>query len=156
VGNYPGLCASTTNKNSFAVEVFTYLQLTAGINRFRVESDDSLGIYSGANLDDTSVPLYQHSGSRGAVTIDFFVMANGLYPFHIIHSQGGGAAAVRIHSVNLSDNHHPPERYGRRPGLLSAGLEVNFLIGRTEHLVCGYRRQRRERAGADRKQCALR
>ena len=37
-------------------------------------------------------------------SFDFFVPADGLYPFHIIYEEGGGAAYLRLHSVNLSDN----------------------------------------------------
>ena len=40
VTNFPGLCIPPANVNSFAVETFAYLQLTAGLHRFYVDSDD--------------------------------------------------------------------------------------------------------------------
>ena len=50
VTNFPGLCLPPTNVNNFAVEVFTYLELSAGAHRLLVDSDDAVAVYTGANL----------------------------------------------------------------------------------------------------------
>ena len=102
-GNFPGLCLPTANPNSFAVEVFAYLQLTAGVHRFYVDSDDDVGVYMGANLAATSPVVVETTGVVHE-SLDFFVPADGLYPFHVIYEEGGGAAYLRLQSVNLSDN----------------------------------------------------
>ncbi len=103
VTNFPGLCIPPANVNSFAVETFAYLQLTAGPHRFYVDSDDAVGIYSGTNLTDTSTALVEND-SVIHTAFDFVVEADGLYPFHIIYEEGGGAAYLVLHSVNPSDN----------------------------------------------------
>jgi hypothetical protein len=103
ITNFPGMCLPPANVNSFAVETFAYLQLTAGAHRFFVDSDDAVGIYSGANLSDTSTVLAQNDGVTHTA-FDFLVPADGLYPFHIIFEQGGGDAYLVLNSVNISDN----------------------------------------------------
>jgi hypothetical protein len=103
VTNFPGLCIPPANPDSFAVETFAYLQLTAGAHRFYVDDDDTVGIYSGTNLADTSMALMQTTGVTHA-PFDFVVEADGLYPFHIIYEQGGGQAYLVLHSVNLNNN----------------------------------------------------
>jgi len=101
--NFPGLCLPPPDVNSWAVEIFAYLQLAAGINRIYVDSDDCVGLYSGSNLRDTSNPFVQTTGVVHE-SIDYLVPAAGLYPFHVIFEEGGGAAYLRLQSVSLSDN----------------------------------------------------
>ena len=103
VTNFPGLCIPPANVNSYAIETLAYLQLTAGHHQFYVDSDDTVGIYSGTNLTDTSMVLLESSGVIHTA-FDFVVEADGLYPFHIIYEEGGGAAYLVLNSVNLSDN----------------------------------------------------
>jgi hypothetical protein len=103
VTNIPGLCIPPANVNSFAIETLAYLQLTAGTNRFYVDSDDTVGIYSGTNLTDTSIVLLQSSGVIHTA-FDFIVAADGLYPFHVIYEEGGGAAYLVLSSVNNGVN----------------------------------------------------
>ncbi|MGO8930941.1 MAG: hypothetical protein ACLQU3_29135 [Limisphaerales bacterium] len=110
ITNFPGLCIPPANVNSFAIQVLTYLQLSNGIYTFYVDSDDTVGIYSGTNLTDTSSVLFQSTGvvnsgsgsTPGSFT--FVVEADGLYPFNIIYEEGGGAAYLVLNSVNLSDS----------------------------------------------------
>lgn len=104
VANFPGLCIPPANINSFAIEIFTYLQLTAGPHRLLVDSDDAVAVYSGANLRDPSaVTLVSNNGVTHAAA-DFFVPADGLYPFRIVYEEGGGAAYLVLKSVNPTDN----------------------------------------------------
>ena len=103
ITNFPGLCIGTTTyQDSFAVETLTYLQLSAGAHRFYVDSDDSVGVYSGTNLTDTSTVLVQNNGTLHA-SFDFVVAADGLYPFTIIYQEGGHPATLVLSSENLSD-----------------------------------------------------
>jgi hypothetical protein len=100
--NFPGLCLPPANINSFAVETFAYLQLTAGLHRFYVDSDDTVGFYSGTNVVDKSIVLLETTGVVHQ-SFDFIVGADGLYPFHIVYQQGGGGAYLVLNSVNLSN-----------------------------------------------------
>jgi hypothetical protein len=103
ITNFPGLCIGTTTyQDSFAVETLTYLQLSAGAHRFHVDSDDSVGVYSGTNLTDTSTVLVQKDGTLHA-SFDFVVEADGLYPFTIIYQEGGHPATLVLSSENLAD-----------------------------------------------------
>ncbi|MEI7935271.1 MAG: immunoglobulin domain-containing protein [Verrucomicrobiota bacterium] len=102
VSNFPGL---GTNQNSFALQAAAYLQLTAGLHRFYVDSDDCVAIYSGTNVTDTSTVLFaRYDGTVYHESFDFLVAADGLYPFNIIYEQGTGPAYLVLHSVNLADN----------------------------------------------------
>ena len=103
--NFPGLCLPPAHVNSFAIEVFAYLNLTTGLHRFHVDSDDAVGVYTGANLADTSIILVQKDGVTHA-DFDVVAAADGLYPIHIIFEQGGGDAYLVLSSVDLSDNSH--------------------------------------------------
>jgi hypothetical protein len=100
--NVPGLCPGTYN--NIAVESLAYLELTAGIHRFRIDTDDRAGLYSGANVRDTNAPvLWENPGNTANSTFDFVVEANGLYPVRCLWEETGGGAHLYLRSVNLSD-----------------------------------------------------
>ena len=101
VTNFPGLCIPPANTYSFAVEAFAYLRLTAGQHTFYVDSDDAVGIYSGTNLKDTSNVLVQQDWG-GNTTFNFFVEADGLYPFLIIYEEGHPGAHCVLKSGSSS------------------------------------------------------
>jgi hypothetical protein len=106
VTNYPGLCYPTIYPNYFACQVQVYLQLTNGIHRFHVDSDDGVAIYSGTDVNDTSALLCVADNNGGSVThkdFDINVPADGLYPFNIIHEEGNGDAYLCLYSSYLSD-----------------------------------------------------
>lgn len=101
VTNFPGLCLPPTNVNNFAVEVFTYLELTAGAHRLLVDSDDAVAVYTGANLHGTTTLI-----SKDGVThefADFVAPTAGLYPFRIVYQEGGGAAYLVLKSANAGN-----------------------------------------------------
>jgi hypothetical protein len=100
--NFPGLClpAGDAHVNSFVVDVQAYLQLTAGVHRFHVNSDDAVGIYSGTNPNDSSAALYEYNGVANA-DFDFLVPADGLYPIRVVMEEGMGGAYVNLYSVDL-------------------------------------------------------
>jgi hypothetical protein len=105
ITNFPGLCIAPANGSSFAIQAQAYLQLTAVTNRFHVNSDDCVGIYSGTNVTDTSIVLFQSPPVTAVDTnFDVIVEAPGLYPVNILYEQGTGDADLVLSSVNLSDN----------------------------------------------------
>jgi hypothetical protein len=102
VTNFPGLClpAGDAHVNSYAVDVQAYLQLSAGVHRFHVNSDDAVGIYSGTNPNDTSAVLYSYNSVANA-DFDFYVPTDGLYPIRIVMEEGMGGAYLNLYSVDL-------------------------------------------------------
>jgi hypothetical protein len=100
--NVPGLCPG--NYINIAVEATAYLELTAGMHRFRVDSDDRLGLYSGRNLaDTTSLPVWENPGATANTTFEFGVEAAGLYPVRCLWEETAGGAHLYLHSVDLND-----------------------------------------------------
>ncbi len=101
--NVPGLCSGSYL--NIAVESLAYLELSAGVHRFYINTDDRAGLYSGASLEDpNAVALWENPGNTASSTFDFVVEAAGLYPVRCIWEETGGGAALALKSVNLSDN----------------------------------------------------
>ncbi len=102
--NVPGLCTAAEIKN-IATESLGYLELTAGLHRFHIVTDDRAGLYSGANLKDpNAVVIWEAPDNTANTTFDFVVEADGLYPVRCIWEQAGGGAVLSLTSVNLSDS----------------------------------------------------
>jgi hypothetical protein len=100
--NVPGLCAGSYI--NIAVESLAYLELTAGVHRFHINTDDRSGLYSGASLADANAQaLWENTGDTANATFDFVVEADGLYPVRCIWEETGGGAALNLKSVNLGD-----------------------------------------------------
>ena len=94
---------SGNGTDDIAMEVLAYLDLSAGIHRFGVRSDDGYKAMSGSSPHDLSVPaLAFHNGGPADETFDFVVAEPGLYPFRLVYYERGGDAHVEWFSVNLS------------------------------------------------------
>jgi hypothetical protein len=91
----PGLEPDLNGADDFAVEVTAYLDLSAGVHRFGVDTDDGYKISAGASLTDRNAsPLAFYNGGPANETFDFVVPAAGLYPFRFVwYDRGGGAHA---------------------------------------------------------------
>jgi hypothetical protein len=101
-GNVPGLCSG--DYLNIAVESLAYLELTAGLHRFHINTDDRAGLYSGSNLaDSNAVALWENPGNTADATFDFVVEADGLYPVRCLWEETGGSAHLALHSVSLGD-----------------------------------------------------
>jgi hypothetical protein len=101
--NVPGLCGTFAQPNNIAVESLAYLHLTAGAHRFRVNSDDRAGFYSGTTPWDTSAAaIFESPDNTANQTFDFVVGADGLYPFRSIWEQTGGGAVLQLLAVDLA------------------------------------------------------
>jgi hypothetical protein len=102
--NVPGLCPGNTN--NIAVECCAYLELTAGIHRFHIVTDDRAGFYCGATFADTaalSTAAWETPGDTANAYFDIVVEADGLYPVTLLWEETGGGAAFRLYSVNTND-----------------------------------------------------
>jgi hypothetical protein len=113
----PGLAPDGTHDN-IAVEIFGYVQLTAGAHRFGAVSDDGFQLRSGAGLADPSATVMGvRDGGTFDGTFDFIVQATGLYPVRCVWYENGGGAHFQLFSVNptnstdrilLNDTNNPP------------------------------------------------
>jgi len=100
--NVPGLCPG--GYINIAVEALTYLELTPGVHRFRINTDDRAAVYSGASFKDpNAVVLWENPGSTANATFEFVVEAAGLYPVRCLWEETGGSALLQLSSVNLGD-----------------------------------------------------
>ncbi len=102
--NVPGLCPAGEIKN-IAVETLGYLELTAGLHRFHVVTDDRAGFYTGRSLKGPGMmTIWEAPDNTANTTFDFVVEAAGLYPLRCVWEQAGGGAVLNVTSVNLGDN----------------------------------------------------
>ncbi len=100
--NVPGLCAG--NWRNIAVETTAYLELTAGMHRFHVKTDDGAGIYSGVGIaDSNAATIWEKSSGTADTTFDFYVEATGLYPVRCLWQETGGSALFHLGSVDVND-----------------------------------------------------
>jgi hypothetical protein len=99
----PGLAPDSLH-NNIAMEIFAYLELTAGSHRFGVVSDDGFQLRSGANPRDPNATVlgFRDAGTFDS-TFDFVVEANGVYPVRCVWYENGGGAHFQLFSVDLGD-----------------------------------------------------
>jgi hypothetical protein len=98
--NVPGLCPG--GAINIAVESLAYLELTAGVHRFHINTDDGAGLYSGVNLTDGNGQLlWEKSSGTADTAFDFVVEAAGLYPVRCLWQETGGGAVLHLWSTNF-------------------------------------------------------
>ena len=98
--NFPGVDATAID---ISMEIVAYMELSRGVYRFGVNSDDGFRLTSGATPGDTNLVICQFNAGKGVsdVTGDFLVASNGIYPMRLIYQNGGGDGAVEFFSVNV-------------------------------------------------------
>lgn len=98
---FPGIPAGTPNFISLAA--VTYLELTAGVHRFGVRSDDNFKLTAGPLATDTNLVLglFDAGGRADAPTeFDFLAEADGVYAFRLVYEEGSGGASLEWYSVD--------------------------------------------------------
>lgn len=99
----PGLQSTVNGDDDIAMEATTWLELTEGIHRFGVQSDDGFKVVGGTLVNDPSIPaLSFRSGGTANQTFDFVAPKTGLYPFRLVWYERGGGAHVEWFSVDRS------------------------------------------------------
>jgi hypothetical protein len=93
--------------NGIAADIVYYVELTAGLHTFIVNSDDGFTTFVGPVNDVFKRKVagqFDLPGGRGASDTSFqvFVPADGVYPFRTIFEQGGGGGNIELVEV-LSD-----------------------------------------------------
>jgi hypothetical protein len=105
---FPGVNTDTTQTggfSTFAYEIITYLDLTAGTHTLVVGSGDSFRLTIGVGdnpLSVNAVQAGQFNGSRNYApsVFDVNVQSAGVYPVRIIYGQGGGINGLQFYSTN--------------------------------------------------------
>lgn len=100
--NFPGIDpAVQSDPNDMAMEIFTYLQLDAGIHTFGVICDDGFQLRSGdAPSSSNAVVLGECVSGTFNGTFDFVVEKDGIYPFRMVWFERGGGAHVELFHVD--------------------------------------------------------
>jgi hypothetical protein len=94
------------SEDNVAIEVLTYLQLTRGTYRMGVNSDDGFQVSAGLGTADRfGIVLGSFGTGRGAAdtVFDFYVAADGFYPFRLLTWEGNGGASAEWFAVDLSN-----------------------------------------------------
>jgi hypothetical protein len=120
---------------NIAVEMFGYLELTAGPHRFHVTSDDSFQLRSGVTLADLGAVVlgFRTDGTYDG-RFDFMVEATGLYPARCIWQETGGGANFFMWSVNADASEPLVNDPGDPAGVVKAyftGYPVRCLSAAT-------------------------
>lgn len=100
VPGIPGTGASTDN---YAVEIITFLELSAGMHTFGVNSDDGFVLYTGADARDVfAQPVGRFDGGRGSSDSIFSFVAetSGIYSFRLVYYEGNGDSNIEFFSVD--------------------------------------------------------
>ena len=85
----------------FTVDIQAYLELSQGIHRFYVNTDDGFKLTFGSSLtDQTTAPIAFRSGGTAEQTFDVFVPAAGLYPMRLVWYEQTGSAYAEFASVD--------------------------------------------------------
>ena len=92
--------------NNMTLEAIAYLELTPGIHRLGVRSDDAFMVASGPALSRMDLTLGLLNAGRGdglpggATEFEFLVESAGVYPFRLIWCEGNGGASLEFYSVD--------------------------------------------------------
>lgn len=97
----PGLETGENGTDDFAVDVQAYLELSAGIHRFFVNTDDGFKLTFGSSItDQNTAPIAFRSGGPSEQTFDVVVLSAGLYPMRLVWYERGGGAHAEFASVD--------------------------------------------------------
>jgi hypothetical protein len=102
---FPYVPAGAVN-NFIAMEALAYVQLSPGVYRFAVRSDDGFKATVGPMVCDTNFVLGIFDGGRGndnPSTFDFIVQTAGLYPMRLLYFQGEFGGNVEFYSINRAN-----------------------------------------------------
>jgi hypothetical protein len=102
---FPYVPAGAVN-NFIAMEALAYVQLSPGVYRFAVRSDDGFKTTVGPTVCDTNFVLGIFDGGRGndnPSTFDFIVQTAGLYPMRLLYFQGEFGGNVEFYSINRAN-----------------------------------------------------
>lgn len=121
--------------NNLALEVTTYLDLTAGIHRLGVRSDDGFRLACGPGFTEANLVLGVFEGGRGndlaagATEFDFLVEQDGVYAMRLIWYEGNGGANVEWYSVDRATFTRTLINDTAKTGAVKAYRDRSTIIG---------------------------
>lgn len=104
----PGLAAAT-GTNNFTAEIFAYLDLPAGYQKFGINGDDGFRVQIGTPGQTNNTILFTVDRGAGATDFPFaFITPQaGLYPVRIVWWQGGGDANLEFFTYGPNNEKIP-------------------------------------------------
>jgi hypothetical protein len=139
----PGLYDPAQGPNNIAMEATAYLELSAGIHRLGVRSDDGFKVTLGPVFGYTNLVLGVLEGGRGnglpggATEFDIAVAQSGLYPVRLIWFEGNGGASVEFYSVDPYTHERVLINDPNVPGAIQAYTERTTELFTPEVAITG-------------------
>src|SRR5439155_3489436 len=93
----------TNDPNFISLEAVAYAQLSAGLYRWAVRSDDGFRLTFGTAANPTNLTVGEFNGGRSDANpseFEFIIQTAGLYPFRLIYYEGTGFANCELYSIN--------------------------------------------------------
>ncbi len=105
----PGLPGTGANKDNVTAEIFAYLELPAGYQKFGVNGDDGWKVQIGRPGETTGTVLFSRDRGAGARDIPFaFITPEaGLYPVRLLYYQGGGDGSIEFFTYGANNTKIP-------------------------------------------------
>lgn len=109
--NFPYVAQSlagsyTDDPNYVSLEAIAYAQLSPGIYKWGVRSDDGFRLTFGTGANPTNLMVAEYEGPRSDAVpseFEFVVQTNGIYPFRLLYFEGDGFASLELYSVNRAN-----------------------------------------------------
>jgi hypothetical protein len=101
----PGIPGTGGHTDNFAVEILAYLQLSAGVHRMGVNSDDGFVVMVGPERPDAlGTRLGFFDAGRGAADtiFNFFVEQEGFYPVRLVWFEGAVDANLEWFMIDVA------------------------------------------------------
>ncbi|MBI2928676.1 MAG: hypothetical protein HYY24_23685, partial [Verrucomicrobia bacterium] len=124
----PGLQPDVNGTEFFAVEIKAWLELSAGIYRFGVVTDDGYKVSSGKSPNDKEPLIAFHNGGPANETFDFVVQQAGFYPFRFMWYEYQGNAYAEWFSVNTATSERTLINDPNTPTAIKAYLDVQTPV----------------------------
>jgi hypothetical protein len=96
----------TNDPNNISMEAIAYAQLSPGIYKWAVRSDDGFRLTFGAGANPTNLIVGNFDGGRDDTVpseFEFIVQTAGLYPFRLVYYEGNGFANCELYAINRSN-----------------------------------------------------
>ncbi|MBM3878361.1 MAG: hypothetical protein FJ387_01360 [Verrucomicrobia bacterium] len=105
----PGLPGTGATKDNATAEIFAYLDLPAGYQKFGINGDDGWKVQIGLPGETTGTVLFSRDRGAGARDIPFaFITPEaGLYPIRLLWYQGGGDANLEFFTYGANNTKIP-------------------------------------------------
>jgi hypothetical protein len=121
----PGIPGTGAALDNIAAEIFAYLDLPAGYQKFGINGDDGWRVQIGTPGQTSGTVLFSIDRGAGArdIPFAFITPAAGLYPIRLVWYEGGGDGNVEFFSYG-SNNEKIPINDRRNANAIKAYYDV--------------------------------